>query len=387
MKRKLLFILLFISIFVIYLITSGGKTPYDYFIRLAEAFLNGRYYLPNNPPWLNELIPLKNGGFGVVYPPSPAIIALPFVYIWGQDFPQQIIAHIFGAGTSLLFAKIAYLKSKNKKLFCWTLLMTAFGNILWYLSSNGSVWYLGQVMGVFFITASIYESLTKKRPLIVSLFFGLAVLSRLQLVLAFPIVLYLNFKLNYKNISKINIFSYLLPTGLLLALFGYYNFLRFGSFVETGYSLIPNVLNEPWYEKGIFHYSYIENNLRVMFFSLPIFKNEFPYITPSWGGLSIFITSPIFIYMLFASLKEKENRYLWISLILIALINFSHGGTGFTQFGYRYAVDFYPFMFLLVINALRKKGVVWHHWLLLSLSVLVNLWGVLWINKFGWVSF
>ena len=383
MKKKVIPILLLIFTFVIYLITSSGNTPYDYFVRLADSFLKGRYYLIDNPGWLNELIPLDGNKYAVVYPPGPALILMPFVYFFGDKFPQQMMAHLLGAGLAVITAQIAFLKSKRNSHFVWFFLLAAFGNILWFLSSNGSVWYLGQVAGAFFLTATIFESLKNKRPLFVSVFFGMAILSRLQTILALPLIIFLN----KNNLSKKNILFYLIPLGILMILYGYYNEVRFDSFFQTGYSLIPGVLDEPWYSKGIFHLSYIKNNLRVMFTSLPIFKSEFPYITPSWGGLSILITTPAFIYLLLAKLKEKENLFAWISLLLVALITFSHGGTGFTQFGYRYAVDFYPIIFLLLANSLKGKNLKWHHWLLLIICIIVNLWGVLWINKFGWVSF
>ena len=383
MKKKVIPILLLIFTFVIYLITSSGSTPYDYFVRLADSFLKGRYYLIDNPGWLNELIPLDGNKYAVVYPPGPALILMPFVYFFGDKFPQQMMAHLLGAGLAVITAQIAFLKSKRNSHFVWFFLLAAFGNILWFLSSNGSVWYLGQVAGAFFLTATIFESLKNKRPLFVSVFFGMAILSRLQTILTLPLIIFLN----KNNLSKKNILFYLIPLGILMILYGYYNEVRFDSFFQTGYSLIPGVLDEPWYSKGIFHLSYIKNNLRVMFTSLPIFKSEFPYITPSWGGLSILITTPAFIYLLLAKLKEKENLFAWISLLLVALVTFSHGGTGFTQFGYRYAVDFYPIIFLLLANSLKGKNLKWHHWLLLIICIIVNLWGVLWINKFGWVSF
>ena len=383
MKKKVIPILLLIFTFVIYLITSSGSTPYDYFVRLADSFLKGRFYLTDNPGWLNELIPLGGNKYAVVYPPGPALILMPFVYFFGDKFPQQMMAHLLGAGLAVITAQIAFLKSKKNSHFVWFFLLAAFGNILWFLSSNGSVWYLGQVAGAFFLTATIFESLKNKRPLFVSVFFGMAILSRLQTILTLPLIIFLN----KNNLSKKNILFYLIPLGILMILYGYYNEVRFDSFFQTGYSLIPGVLDEPWYSKGIFHLSYIKNNLRVMFTSLPIFKSEFPYITPSWGGLSILITTPAFIYLLLAKLKEKENLFAWISLLLVALVTFSHGGTGFTQFGYRYAVDFYPIIFLLLANSLKGKNLKWHHWLLLIICIIVNLWGVLWINKFGWVSF
>jgi uncharacterized membrane protein len=124
-----------------------------------------------------------------------------------------------------------------------------------------------------------------------------------------------------------------------------------------------------------------------MFLKLPIILKDFPFIKPSWAGMAIWITTPAFIYALGARLKDKINILSWISILSVGLVNFSYGSTGFSQFGYRYAVDFYPFLILLTIRGVSKTGLKWHHWLLLFVSIMVNLWGVLWINKFGWVSF
>lgn len=383
MKNRLLLILLMFLIFVIYLLSSGGTTPYNYFILLAKQFLEGKYYLIDNPAWLNELIPLKNGGYGVVYPPTPAIIAIPFVYFFGVDFPQNYIAYFLGTAFALTVAKIVYYKTKRLEHFYWALILSAIGNIAWYLSSNGSVWYLGQISGAFFLTATIYESLTRKRPLLVSMLFSLAVFSRIHLVLAFPLIVYLNIK----NLNIRRIIGYITPFAISSVLYLTYNYLRFGSIFETGYTIIPGVLEEPWYSKGILHLSYVKDNLKVFLLSLPIFSNTFPYIKPSWGGLSILITTPAFIYILKTKIKDKENIFTIVSLVLIAVFVFSHGQTGFTQFGYRFAVDFYPLMYLLLANYLIDKDLKWHHYLLLILSVLVNLWGIVWINKFGYVSF
>ena len=119
----------------------------------------------------------------------------------------------------------------------------------------------------------------------------------------------------------------------------------------------------------------------------PKIINEFPYIIPSWAGLSIWITSPAFIYAFFADIKDRLVRYSWISILLIMFVVFTHGGTGWAQFGYRFAVDFYPFLIFLVIMSIKDRNLKWHHWVLLSLSIIVNFWGVLFINKFGWVTF
>lgn len=380
----LILILLGLTAFSLYWLTSAGSTPYDYFIRLAGSFLHGKYYLTTNEPWLNELIPIGLNKFAVVYPPAPAIVAIPFVAVFGSNFDQQILSSLMGALGALIWGLIAYQKSKNRLVSIWIFLLSAFGNIVWYMASNGSVWYLGQVSAYLFLTLTIYESLNRKRIWLVALYLGFAVLSRLQIVLAFPFILFL-IRDKFKNIK--NILTFFSIAVILGVLYGFYNYFRFGSFIQTGYGLIPGVLQEPWFKKGIFSFSYIHDNLKVMFASFPIFSKDIPFIKPSWGGLAIWITSPIFIYALWNDLKKLEILTAWLSIFLIAGVVMSHGTTGFTQFGYRFAVDFYPLIIFLIVESVSKTGLKWHHWLFLFLSITVNAWGVIWINKFGWVGF
>lgn len=377
---------LFFLLLTIYYFTSNGNTPYDYFTRLAASFLEGKYYLTEAPPWLNELVPLATGKYAVVFPPAPALLLIPLVAVFGQNFPQQYLAHFLGAGVGVLFFFLSLRIKKSLKLALWSTLAFSLGSIVWFLSATGSVWYLGQVTGTFFLTAAILKS-TQKRPYATGVFLGLAYLSRVTAILALPFFVFSFLeknKLKQSLPALIKMALGILP--LLLLDFGY-NYIRFGSIINEGYALIPGVLTEPWFAKGLIHPSYIPNHLKVIFTQLPLFQNTAPFIKPSWVGLAIWITSPFFVYSLWANIKEKANLWAWLVTSAIALLVFSHGSLGFTQFGHRYAVDFYPFLMLLTIKGVAKTGLRWHHWLLLILSILVNLWGVFWINKFGWVSY
>ena len=314
----------------------------------------------------------------------PAILAIPFRLIFHKNFYQEYLAQLLGAAMTALTMLISWKIKEDKKQLVWVGLLTAFGNIVWYMSSTGSSWYLGQITSAFFLTAAIQESLNKKRPISVGVFLGASFLARLQVVLSLPFFLYLLFD------KKEWFRKYLLlAVGMFpFVIFNfYYNFIRFGTIFDKGYSLIPGVLDEPWFKKGLFNISYIPNGLKTMFLSLPKFNNKYPYITPSWAGLSILITTPAFVYSLFARIKEKAVQFSWLSIIFISVVVLGHGSTGFAQFGYRFAVDFYPLLIFLTIKGISKTGIRWHHWLLLIFSILVNLWGVIWINKLGWVSF
>jgi len=388
MKPKIKIIVIFLVVFIVYLITSPGKTPYNYFTRLADAFLHGRYYITDNPSWLSELIPAGLGRFYIVYPPMPALLALPFVFLFGPNFPQQIIAHLLGAGIVILTILTSLKIRKDNKLAVWSGILIGFGSIVWYLSSVGSVWYLGQISSAFFLTAAIYEVITKKRTFLVGLFIGAAYLSRIHVIISLPFFIYalkINFKIESQNIKKFITLGFgLFP---FLAFDAIYNFIRFGVPWDKGYFLVPGLLTEPWMSKGIVNIAYIPNHLQLLFLQLPKFLKVFPYIEPSWYGLAIWITTPAFVFSLKASLKEKLNILAWLAIFSIFAVVSIRGGTGWTQFGYRYAVDFYPFLVFLTIKGISKSKLKWYHWLLLVLSVIVNLWGVIMINKLGFVSF
>lgn len=375
---KKLLIFFFALLAILYLITSPGDTPYNYFTRLASAFLDGKIYLEKAPDWLNELVPADGNKFFVPYPPMPAIILTPFALLFKDILEQQHLAHLLGAGIAVLVMKLAFNLKKGRKVAVYMGILAGAGTIIWYLSSIGSSWYLGQLTAAFFLTAALVEVFGEKRPALVGVFLGASYLSRIQTILSFPLFLFL---LNNAHGKKglIKFAAGLFP---FLAFNAFYNFVRFGVFWDKGYMLIPGVLEEPWYQNGIFDLSYVPRHIKAAFFSFPEFIKNPPYIIPSLKELSIWITTPAFIYALKAPLKRMVTKLTYFSILLVSIPIITHGTTGFSQFGYRFAVDFYPLIFLLMILGIKKKP-SWHHYLLLGLSILVNTWGVIFINFLG----
>lgn len=379
-KLKYLGLFFFILTTVVYYLSSGGPTSFNHFDYLAEAFIKGKLYVTLDAPWL-EKVPIDPLNFYIPYPPLPAILLLPFKIIPKVLFIQDYLSYLLAAGTVWIMVSISQKIKSDNKLAIWTGLLTGFGTITWYMASVGSSWYLGQICAVFFLTAAIYESLYRKRYYIIGVLIGAAYLSRIETLVTLPFFLYLTFKGNwFRNYIK-------MAAGIIpFILFNfYYNFARFNVFWDKAYTLIPGVTTESWFDKGLVHLSYIPRHLSIIFSALPSFENKPPFIRPGFGGLAIWFTTPAFLYSLGANIKDRVVQLSWVSILLISLIIFSHGSTGFAQFGYRFAVDFYPFLIFLTIKGIEKTGIKWHHWILLILSIIVNLWGVLWINKFDWI--
>ena len=159
-------LILFLITFIIYYVTSGGPTHYNYFVRLADAFLNGRLYLIENPSWLSELIPI-NGKYYVIYPPMPALIITPFIALKGLAFDQTLGSIFIGSLNSilvyLLIKKIFSDDTKKADLTAlWMAILFTFGTIYWYLASVGSSWYFAQVTAVFFLFLALNEVFEKR---------------------------------------------------------------------------------------------------------------------------------------------------------------------------------------------------------------------------------
>lgn len=397
-RRFCIPLLLFLATFIIYYMTGEGSTPYNYFVRLADAFLHGRLYLTDHPSWLSELVSL-NGKYYVIPPPMPAFILLPFVAVQGLLFDQTLASVLLGSLNSvliyLLIKKIFPDGSKRTNILAlWMAIMFIFGSIHWYLASVGSSWYFAQITAVFFMLLALNEVFGKKRPLLIGIFLGAAYLSRLPVLLSIPFFLLMlpdkwakGIRESLKSLItdyRSSIFQFFIGIGIFVCINFLYNYLRFGTIFDVAYYLQPGVMNEPWCSRGYFRLDYIPEHLDTLFFKGPVFLSGFPYIRPSWAGLAIWITTPAFIFA-FKSPIDKLTLACWSGIIPVALLDMSHCGTGWSQFGYRYAMDFYPFLLILTVRGMGIN-LRWYHKLLITIGVVVNLWGVLWINKFGWIG-
>jgi len=396
-QTALILLILFIVAFLVYWATGEGHpTWYNYYVRLADAFLHGRLYLLDNPSWLNELIPNPSGpGFYVVYPPLPAFIMTPLVALFGVDLNQTLVGLFFAAATvplAFLVARDVTQKPTDiapvkKTTYIWFAVLFGFGTIFWYLASLGSVWLIAQVMATFFMFLALHESFNKNRPLLVGLLVGASYWCRLPTILG--IFFFAGLTITKQQDAKwIGKFKSAMPTlikmaigvGVFVIANFVYNHLRFGTIFDVGYWMIPGVLDEPWFRHGHFSLLNIPDNLVPFLTGLPILTSSAPYLQFPMSGMAIWFTTPAFVFALKAKLKDRVNQWSWVAIFCIAAVIFTNAATGW-GFGYRYAMDFYPFLFILTVRGMGSN-LKWYHKLLIVLGGVVNLWGVVAINKF-----
>ena len=215
-----------------------------------------------------------------------------------------------------------------------------------------------------------------------------AALSRYTVILAFPFFAYLLWR-KTRSFSQLTFFLLFLfwPLGLN----GFYNFLRFGSFNETGYALVENQSGILPFDtsKGLFHWSYFPFNFSVYFLKGPDWLGRFPFFEPNQLGMSLFLTSPAIVYAAkaFGKKEEIEKKVLaglcWLSVFLLVLPSVFYFYVGWKEFGWRYSLDFMPFLVILTTLGFREKMTPLKT-LLVAACVLVNLWGVVYWRLLNW---
>jgi hypothetical protein len=397
LQTALLCLLLFAVAFTVYYATGEGHpTYYNYYVRLSDAFLHGRLYLLDNPSWLNELVPNPSGpGFYVVYPPLPAVIMTPLVAVFGLELNQTLVSLVVGASTVIVaffvakdvLRKAEAEQSRNRQTYLWGAVLFGFGTIFWWLTSVGSVWLIAQVFSAFFLLLAIHEAFNKSRPLVMGLLLGASFWCRLPTILSifFFVGLILSKQETPKLVGKIRgalkpLLLLAAGAGAFVALDMTYNFVRFGSLFDVAYWMIPGILEEPWFHLGLFNLAYIPENLVPFLTGLPTFNWTAPFMHAPIQGLAIWFTTPAFIFALRSKLRDAVTWSAWAAIFAIAFVIFTKGLSGW-GWGYRYAVDFYPFLFVLAVRGMGPK-LRWYHKLLIAVGVAVNLWGVIAFNRF-----
>ena len=369
--------------FAIYAVTRWAENPYNQFTLLADAFLHGRAHIVGPPPYLE--LAYHGGRAFVIDPPAPALFLLPVVTAFGTGADHVLVSCGVGAVAVGCFWVAGRRLWTDVRFVAAMTVLLALGTNFWWLSSDGGFWSFAHVSAVFFLTAGLAEATGRRRPLLVGLCVGLAGLSRLPVFLITPLYAYLlldgDLRVERENVKRVATFGAMV--GLAAAVYLAYNAARYGTIFDRGY-YDEQYLSEPWFSRGRFDVTYIPRHLRAIFFRWPDLRATFPFVVPRAVGVALVVTTPAFLYALRARLDGRSRAAL-VALILVAIPLVTHGTTGWSQFGYRFALDAFPSLAILTASGMRERlsriviaAIAW--------SVVANLWGVLSFNIFDWVA-
>jgi hypothetical protein len=403
-------LLLFVLALLVYhLIKHDRPTSLDYFNRLADAFLHGYLGLVQAPSFINEVVPSNTGLWYVVYPPGPALVLMPFVAVVGPGLDQGVASLIFGALNAALASVVIRWMGVERGPRIVLTAVFAFGTIVWYSAADGSAWHFAHVVATMCMLLAIHLAQRDARPALIGLFFGLAIMSRLTVAMAFPFfVAYFLDRAIRERDGDSTVFGHLgaerphfwrhwprlrdtvlvawpaaLEVVLVLGLYLLYNHARFGSPLQNGYALLAGLMTEAQYREGFFSLSYVPRMVYAMFLTAPQQIEGFPWMqSRRLGGLSILLTTPLFLWVIKARRPDWFGIGAWGAVAMILVPVLMHGDAGGSQFGFRYAQDIYPFLLLLTVRGLRGRLSV-EAWIAIAVGAAINLWGM-WSTYVDW---
>lgn len=393
MLRVLSRILLISLLFFAYLFSGrGARTGHHFFVPLAESFWQGRVYVTEMEGALHEMVSQEEvdtgipeeprdgpGKFYVIYPPLPAVVLMPFVAFWGSGTNQSAVSALIAALSVYVAGMVFRELGLSTKKVMWMSILYGFGSMLWYHAVVGSAWYFAHVCALFFLWLAILSALRKYSLFLTGLFLGLAFLARFPVLLSLPFFVYVrrsdfvsSLKIHWKNLVLFGA-----GAGLCVGLLGVYNWVRYGRIDNYGYYLLEhrtyNLENE--YAHGSYDLSYIPRHVEAMFLTLPDRSDSFPYLVPDMWSMALWFVFPALVLAVFAPWNNAVVRASALAILFTLPASLFHGGVGASQFGYRYALDYMPFIVLIIAESMRRKLAFIHIFLILF-SVLINMWGI-----------
>jgi hypothetical protein len=326
----------------------------------------------------------------VSFPPAPSVLMVPQTIIHGRIandvFPTILVAALIlplGFAT-LRRLSIEGLSERDDSDNLWLSLQLSFGTVLFFVAVAGRVWFTAHVVGVCLALCYAYFSIGARRPILAGIFLGLATMSRTPMAFMFPFFALeacrvaggtdwrSEWRKHWRAIGILWL-KFAVPVLIIAVLAAIHNYVRFDSATEFGHSYLA-VRQQPMIEAhGLFDYEYLRRNLSVAFGLLPSFSSAAPYIHISGHGMALWITTPLFVALLWPKKRGLVHTSMWASVALIMVPILFYQNSGWVQFGYRFSLDFTVFLILLLAVGNRPLSRIMKA--LIVLSIVVNLFG------------
>jgi len=388
-----------------YALSSGSllaqQSQAPHFVYQADAFLRGQLHLAARPPNLNDWV-LEGGRWYVSFPPFPAVLMMPFVAFEGLSFNDVAFTLPFAAANVALFyrllRRIQQVEGGGRSAWDHAVfaLVFGFGTLAWSCSIRGEVWFTAEVVGVTLTLLYLQAALRAQHPVLAGAALGCATITRAPLALS-GVFFLIEAVVDGGRVGQANLRAALrdpqrrkkllqrlalfaLPIAAVGLAMAWMNLARFGSPGEFGHArMYANRVNPDIRAYGLFSFHYLERNLRSAFLLLPKLQLHPFRLDYDPNGMSLFLTTPLFLLTFFPREKPRLWAPLWITAAAVALPGFFYQNNGYVQFGFRFSLDYTPHLVaLLALGARPLDGLFW---LLALFGFAVNAWGAAAFNR------
>ena len=380
-----------LATFVLVLFSSHLRsTPYNNYVLLADAFVHGHIAIDWPGPNTNDALPWHGQAY-VIEAPFPALLLLPFAAIWGAGTNQTLLAVVLCALAAGAAWELCERLGASLRTTFWLVLFFVAGTDLWWCSMLGDVWFVAHTAAVACTLLALVELTGKRRGWLVAVLAAGAFESRFTMVMALPFYAYVLARGGLGDAplaepwarKAARLRSFLLPFIPIALLWVAYNEARWGTIADIGYTEFYH--QDSWGQPSgsPFRWEYLPYEVYSFFMRPPQLAEYrqlalWPIFKVDPNGIALTWTSPALVLAVLARRRDLVVA-LWLTVALLALPNFFYYLNGWYQFGMRHALDFEPFVLVLMALALRggisRWGVV-----LCAYSAIVGAWGVWYWN-------
>lgn len=383
-----------------------------HFVYQAKAFLDGQLdldpeTLPNLEDWacVRDVGGVKTRCAGpprptdrwyVSFPAFPAVLMLPFVAVNGWQLNDTSFGVILGALAVTLFYWLAVALARRGELHRTEPEALAlagvlgFGTLLFSCAIRGEVWFLAEVLGVVLTCLYLRAAVGGAQPVLAGVLWSMATLTRTPLVFTglffFVEVLapgptgrwaQLRTALRQPRGWLKPVLGFVAGAAPLAILAMLFNWARFGSPGEFGHRfLYDNRVNVDIDTHGLFSPVYLARNLEAAFLMLPRVQWSPFRLGYDPRGLSLGVTMPWLVLLVFPRARPRLHWPVWLTVALCALPGLFYQNTGYMQFGFRFSLDYTPYLVLLLgLSGWSFRSTLVR--ILVGAAVVVNTWGAL----------
>ncbi|HUC98740.1 MAG TPA: hypothetical protein VMR88_09670 [Candidatus Polarisedimenticolaceae bacterium] len=316
--------------------------------RLAESFLQWKLVLLPSVPMSWGDTALFQGHHYSPFGPFPAILSMPLV--WAGYFHQGALSFVASLAVFYLCFRLAENFNYSRNEAGWFALAFCFATSFIGVAALACSAFFAHVIAVMLLFLAINEYEGRKRLWLIGGFIGLATATRLPNglnILFFMLAVSLGAGTIQERAAEL--LKLLLPFAVFVGLLALYNFARFGTPLESGYTYQLNGFGMPYASWNVpgntagsaLSFSYIPEHLWIFLFGPP---------SISAVGTSVLLVSP-FLFYLISVRWDLINKLIALNSALVLLTVLAFRSTGFEQVGYRFSLDFLPFVFWLLMRS------------------------------------
>ena len=374
--------LMLLGYIFIHMLFGGTLLSYncwDSYSLQAMSWLSGRLDMGKNYEWLE--LAVYNGKYYLSFPPLPSVVMLPFVLLFGEKTPSNLVSALYGIFTAMIAYKILKKAGMKRGGAVFFAIAYVWGSNMLWLSTSGGVWFLAQGLNMLLLTACVYFAQQKMRVAAYAMA-ALAVGCR-----PFSVCMFLPLMAYFYTADKDRpmadriggqIRSLIIPAFIALC-YMLYNYVRFGNVLEFGHNYLPEFTES---EKGQFSLSYILPNLYNLLLRPVTLRADLTLEYPLFDGFMFYIANPMFLIWFAAVVKDVLQKKLdavrlciVIAVLAELLLLCAHKTLGGWQFGARYTVDMLPMALMYLLLKKDEPGGI--SAFIMAAGMMFNLYGAL----------